>query len=533
MKKYIFLIFAIGLTIQQTNGQLQSPTVQSVSYDETSGQYYITWDDPNVNTGYFKVYIFSKMALGQPFYDIYSNSVSGSSNSFAFDSVFIFNGKTFNLNKDIYFFAVEAYSNDPKITNSTDNLNLTPWNNAPNNIVLNATFDSSCYYTITLKWNKFYGWDPSADIGYKIQYKVAGKITFTVLQNSGSDFFNDTTLVIYCDTNILISGNDKKKSNYVFATNANYSFQVIPTYKSQSFKCNSNIVNVDTKIATRPEFINPDGTTIQSNNQVQLQFSVDPNSELYKYKVLRSSHQTGSYDTIAIIKEANKTIAYTDNIAALNSQYFYKLIALNNCLKNDGVKVKESGIESTIILKARQNGNLMNLSWCAYKGFEGNLHYSLVRIKGGSTVRVPLATDTVTSDMLDTIAEKRLIEICYRIEAVEENNPNSYNGHATSNSVCPRIEQTLTMQDYFTPNNDGKNDVFRAPIAYVAKEFKMIIYDRWGTKVFETSDSQEGWNGKYSNGNVAPLGAYIYYLKVKGSDGTTLEQKGTFLLMIP
>src|SRR4030095_14236035 len=61
----------------------------------------------------------------------------------------------------------------------------------------------------------------------------------------------------------------------------------------------------------------------------------------------------------------------------------------------------------------------------------------------------------------------------------------------------------------FTPNNDGKNDIFR-PI--VTKEFSLeefSIYNRWGQRIFTTSQIGSGWDGKVS-GLQQDAGVYVW-----------------------
>jgi gliding motility-associated-like protein len=51
----------------------------------------------------------------------------------------------------------------------------------------------------------------------------------------------------------------------------------------------------------------------------------------------------------------------------------------------------------------------------------------------------------------------------------------------------------------FTPeNNDQLNDIFK-PIVIGVKEYKFMIFDRWGELLFQTTDTDSGWDGKYKN----------------------------------
>lgn len=66
----------------------------------------------------------------------------------------------------------------------------------------------------------------------------------------------------------------------------------------------------------------------------------------------------------------------------------------------------------------------------------------------------------------------------------------------------------------FTPNGDGRNDVFYISGATICEDVELLIYDRWGKLVYQTRDLSNGWNGTSHQQNVAP-GVYVYFLKGK------------------
>jgi gliding motility-associated-like protein len=95
-------------------------------------------------------------------------------------------------------------------------------------------------------------------------------------------------------------------------------------------------------------------------------------------------------------------------------------------------------------------------------------------------------------------------------------------GTATDEIQVEQGPCTLQMPTAFTPNGDGLNDVFRVRYPEMVKEFKMLVYDRWGAKVFESSNARVGWDGK-RNGILLPAGNYIYtiaYTSAEGKPGT-------------
>jgi len=68
----------------------------------------------------------------------------------------------------------------------------------------------------------------------------------------------------------------------------------------------------------------------------------------------------------------------------------------------------------------------------------------------------------------------------------------------------------IYVPNAFTPNGDGKNDVLFVRSKMIS-EFNLLVYDRWGEKVFETQDINKGWDGKFK-GKPCDPGVFVYYL---------------------
>ncbi len=68
----------------------------------------------------------------------------------------------------------------------------------------------------------------------------------------------------------------------------------------------------------------------------------------------------------------------------------------------------------------------------------------------------------------------------------------------------------LSVPNVFSPNGDGKNEFFHV-VADGYSDYHLLIFNRWGLKVFESKDHNILWNGKVNNtGNDAPDGTYYY-----------------------
>lgn len=90
----------------------------------------------------------------------------------------------------------------------------------------------------------------------------------------------------------------------------------------------------------------------------------------------------------------------------------------------------------------------------------------------------------------------------------------------------------VLIPDAFTPfSSPGNNDEFRVHYNSV-KTFSMIIYNRWGRKVFQTSRPDEGWDGRIG-GRKAEPGVYFYQVDATGyNDETPISKSGPVHLII-
>jgi gliding motility-associated-like protein len=90
---------------------------------------------------------------------------------------------------------------------------------------------------------------------------------------------------------------------------------------------------------------------------------------------------------------------------------------------------------------------------------------------------------------------------------------------------------TLNMPGAFTPNGDGKNDIFRIPPSTRQKIGNFSIYDRLGQRVFITANPAEGWDGTFHH-QASPPGTYIWSITYTDLlTGKTLAAQGTVLLI--
>lgn len=82
----------------------------------------------------------------------------------------------------------------------------------------------------------------------------------------------------------------------------------------------------------------------------------------------------------------------------------------------------------------------------------------------------------------------------------------------------------------FTPNGDGRNDLFGPIMKCTPTAYYMKIVNRWGNVVFESKNTSDRWDGTYK-GKPQDPDTYFYYFEVKDIYGNTTSYKGNFILV--
>jgi gliding motility-associated-like protein len=103
-------------------------------------------------------------------------------------------------------------------------------------------------------------------------------------------------------------------------------------------------------------------------------------------------------------------------------------------------------------------------------------------------------------------------------------------GCSDSDSVHINIIEGLQLPTAFTPNGDGRNDVFKLVNYGYEEVIDFSIYNRWGQRVFTTYDGTQGWDGTY-NGRPADIGTYYYNIRLRLRNGTEQLFRGDLALL--
>lgn len=114
---------------------------------------------------------------------------------------------------------------------------------------------------------------------------------------------------------------------------------------------------------------------------------------------------------------------------------------------------------------------------------------------------------------------------CYQVQAVNEFDCK------VMDEVCVEVTANYNMYipNIFTPNEDGKNDLFTV-YGTGFKQIEVSVFDRWGAKLYTFTDINKGWDGTYK-GVLAKEDTYVYKVYFTTLDGKKHTKTGHVTLM--
>lgn len=141
-----------------------------------------------------------------------------------------------------------------------------------------------------------------------------------------------------------------------------------------------------------------------------------------------------------------------------------------------------------------------------------------------------LPIDLISSSTIYNPTTQLTQNTWYYVNVTDRNNCKN------KDSILIRVQQNNCDAEFFipnafSPNGDGINDIFRARYPCPVEEYYMIVYNRWGLKVFESNDINLGWDGRY-NGEREQAEVYAFYVEYKPvGSAIKIAKKGNVTLL--
>jgi gliding motility-associated-like protein len=115
----------------------------------------------------------------------------------------------------------------------------------------------------------------------------------------------------------------------------------------------------------------------------------------------------------------------------------------------------------------------------------------------------------------------------YWLEVIDENKCAGRDTVLVNQKDCLK---GLFVPTAFTPNGDGRNDVFKALLFGNIRSFELSVFNRWGQLVFRSNDPMKGWDGRFG-GNNQNTGTYVWVCKYQLGEEPLKTERGTVVLI--
>ncbi len=387
--------------------------------------------------------------------------------------------------------------------------NMSTMSNIHKTIYLQGAIDI-CQSQITLNWSSYISMTPSLE-GYNIYYKENNGAWSLLAAKSSSE-----TSHTYTYSNI--------GSDMCFAVQA---------YGDSGNKTSlSNVICIRTLTYAKPDFAYLRYATV-NDGHVDLNCYVDSTASISQCNIMRADSINGVFAIIETLYglPASSTILSSDYTASTGEKsYCYKMVIYDSC----GSEILTTNIAKTILLSVETGNDFNNtLTWNDYQEWPGTVNSYNIYRKTDAVSPAVLVSNVLSgsNSYIDDVSNYTSTEgeITYSVEAVENSgNPYGFNDVSMSNEVL-----SLELPKFFVPNAfapNGVNKIFKPIGVFIDhSDYKFVICNRYGWKVFETTNIEEGWDGVYK-GKIT-VGVYAYYIKYKTSAEVYIEKKGTVTLI--
>ena len=161
-------------------------------------------------------------------------------------------------------------------------------------------------------------------------------------------------------------------------------------------------------------------------------------------------------------------------------------------------------------------GQPLQLQAVANNGITFNYNWSPTSWLSDPTIYNPVASFPSSVDSITYVVTASTGEGCYGTDALTVK--------------VFKTNADIFMPNAFSPNGDGKNDVFKPVLVGISKLSVFSIYNRWGQLVYTTSQHGKGWDGTI-HGTRQDSGTYVYMVSAIDYQGKVVTKKGAFTLV--
>lgn len=381
---------------------------------------------------------------------------------------------------------------------------------------LDTEFDL-CAQADQLQWTPYMGWEGEIT-GYRLYVGIMGTVPqeLTFLQASSTSYNHqglvpDTGYVYYIET-VNING----------ATSLSALDTVYTTYPRA------------------PSYLILDHVNVLDEASVEIQFTADIAGPVNSFRLLRRSDPGSAFlEVETLLNILDPTQVIQDQLVTGSMSYQYVLESLfipAGCPTS--IVMSTSNFGNNILLSNTLDDQVITLNWTPYETYVPGLAGYIIQRKGDSGGFVDVETvGPLTTQWQEPV--QSLVngfqsgEVQYRVIALSNPQSGGAEEQSISNITTAVVETHMQVPSAFTPGSNDINAEFKPLMDFAPEEYLMIIVDRGGRKMFETTDPEEGWDGRFRGGSYVDEAVYVYHIQYKDYTGLFRTITGNVTVLYP
>ena len=251
------------------------------------------------------------------------------------------------------------------------------------------------------------------------------------------------------------------------------------------------------------------------------------------YEIYKSKRGQSNLVYITSIYSIDDTTFLDEDVDVNATSYCYYIKVSDDC----GHLSKLSNIGCSIVIRgtALNNENEVprfkfDLEWDDYLDWQGGVKdYQLIRSVDTGSLRPIVEVNHPTTSFRDENLDYDWGGYWYSVIAYEDNG--GYQAKSRSNDIYLIQPPLVFVPNAFSPLNfDNINDNFGWSDVFV-KDFEIRIFNRWGEKLFQSTDKNGIWTGDSKETGLKESGVYVWIVVYTGWDNSRHIKKGTVTIL--
>jgi gliding motility-associated-like protein len=374
-----------------------------------------------------------------------------------------------------------------------------------------------CTEANNIQWTAYEGWEGNIS-GYKVFGGIAGnplaELTFvpaSITSFSHTGVVDNTDYIYYIET-----------------VNLNQTSSLSP------------LDTVSVSYPEAPSYLTIDHVSVLDEASVEIQYSADISGAVNSFRLLRRGNPDSPFTVLDTYWNVTGSIQVVQDQFLTGSHTYQYLV--ESVFQPDGcgssLVISESNQGNSILLVNEINDQMLTLSWTPYETYEPGLAGYIIQRMNESGAFVDIASvGPLTTQWHESIQSLingyQIGEVKYRVIALSNLHNGGIEEQSISNISSVVVETHMQVPNAFTPGSNDINAEFKPLMDFAPREYVMIVVDRGGRKMFETTNPDEGWDGRFQGGSFVNEAVYVFHIEYTDYTGLFKSYTGNVTVLYP